>query len=128
VIDASAALELLLQGSSSDALAIRAFTDDQSLHAPHLIDLEVLQVLRRHVFAGHMTGDHGAALLETWRTFPVHRHSHELLARRIWDLRTSLTAYDAAYVALSELMNAPLITTDTKLARAHGHRARIEVF
>ena len=58
---------------------------------------------------------------------PVHRHPHDILLPRIWELRRSVTAYDAAYVALAEALDAPLLTRDGKLARSHGHRARIEL-
>lgn len=85
------------------------------------------QVLRRHVLPGQISADHGARALAVWLAFAVTRHDHRTLAPRIWALRDSLTAYDAAYVALAEALGAPLVTTDGKLARAPGHAARVEV-
>ncbi len=94
---------------------------------PHLIDLEVAQVLRRHVLGGLMTPASGVEALGIWRGLSLRRWRHEALLARVWALRGTLTAYDAAYVALAEALDAPLLTTDAKLARAAGHGARIEV-
>lgn len=127
VLDASAALEVLLGGRARTAVEGRIFAEGETLHAPHLIDLEVAQVLRRHVLAGHMRPARGDAALDVWRQFPVERHGHELLMARVWRLRDTMTAYDAAYVALAEALAAPLLTTDAKLARTPGHGARVEV-
>ena len=127
VLDASAALELLLRGEVAEAVASRVFVPGETLHAPHLIDLEITQGLRRHVMVGQMTQGRGDLAFETWRALPVRRWGHEALLRRVWALRANLTAYDAAYVALTEALDAVLVTTDAKLARAPGHRARVEV-
>jgi predicted nucleic acid-binding protein len=127
VLDASAALEVLSQRPTAAAIEGRLFAKGETLHAPALIDLEIAQVLRRQVSAGVMTATRGALALDVWRSFPLARHRHELLLPRIWALRDTLTAYDAAYVALAEALDATLITIDTKLARAPGHRARVEV-
>lgn len=127
VLDASAAIEVLLRAPAAGALEARLFAPGEALHAPHLIDLEVAQVLRRHVLAGQIAADHGASALAVWLAFAVTRHDHRTLAPRIWALRDSMTAYDAAYVALAEALDAPLVTTDGKLARAPGHSARVEV-
>lgn len=127
VLDASAALELLLGGPLAPELDARLFGSGDPLHAPHLIDLEVAQVLRRHTHAGLMTAARGAAALEAWLAFPVERHRHDLLIARVWALRGAMTAYDAAYVALAEALDAALLTTDAKLARTPGHGARVEV-
>ncbi len=127
VVDASAVLEVLLRGSAAGAVEGRLFAPDEALHAPHLIDLEIVQVLRRHVLAGAMTAKQGAEALDVWRGFPLRRWTHEALLARAWALRETLTAYDAAYVALAEALDAPLLTTDSKLARAAGHGARVEV-
>jgi predicted nucleic acid-binding protein len=127
VLDASAALELLLRGPAAPALEARLFAPGETLHAPHLIDLEIAQVLRRHVLAGQMTAARGAEALDVWRGFAVRRWPHDALLARAWALRTTLTAYDAAYVALAEALDAALVTTDGKLAGATGHGARVEV-
>ena len=127
VLDASAALEVLLRGPLAPAVAARLLTPGESVHAPHLIDLEITQGLRRHAMAGIMTAERGALALETWRALPLRRWGHEALLKRAWALRATLTAYDAAYVALAEALGAVLVTTDAKLARAPGHGARVEL-
>jgi predicted nucleic acid-binding protein len=127
VLDASAALEVLRRGPAADAIEARVFAANAAVHAPHLIDLEVAQVLRRQVLAGQMSAAHGAAALVSWRGFPVERHGHELLIARVWALRETMTAYDAAYVALAETLGAVVVTMDRKLAAARGHGAQVEV-
>lgn len=127
VVDASAALELLLRSPASEAIEARVFAADQTLHAPHLIDLEIAQVLRRYVHIGDITAVRGEAALADWSDMAVQRYPHDLLLPRIWALRATLTAYDAAYVALAEALDAPLLTCDARIARAPGHRARVEV-
>jgi len=127
VVDASAALELLLRGASAQDVEALLFAPGESLHAPHLIDVEILQVLRRHVLAGRMAADQADRALDVWRAFPVRRWAHEMLAPRIWALRDTLTAYDTAYVALAEVLPATLVTLDGKLERASGHTAKIVV-
>lgn len=127
VLDASAALEVLARRGDSADLERRLFAADADLHAPALIDLEIAQVLRRQAAAGRVTAEQAWAALQLWRDLPVLRHGHDLLLPRIWSLREALTAYDAAYVALAELLDAPLVTCDAKLARAPGHSARVEI-
>lgn len=127
VIDASAVLELLLQGPAWRDVATRIGSGDDALHAPHLLDLEVAQVLRRHAHAGAIDEDRGRQALEDLADLDVARHAHDLFLPRIWELRTRVTAYDAAYLALAEALAAPLLTLDRRLARAGGHRARIEI-
>jgi predicted nucleic acid-binding protein len=127
VLDASAAVHLVLRTPAGNAVEARLFDRPEPLHAPALIDLEVLHVLRRHDNARQLTGAEATAALEAWLATPVQRWSHEDLARRIWSLRATLTAYDAAYIALAEMLDATLVTTDAKLAAAPGHTARIDV-
>ncbi|WP_394764429.1 type II toxin-antitoxin system VapC family toxin [Phenylobacterium sp.] len=127
VVDASAALEVLLRGPAADALEARLFAPGETLHAPHLIDLEVAQVLRRHTLAGRMTAGRAGEALDIWQAFTLRRWPHAALLPRAWALRETLTAYDAAYIALAEALDSPLLTTDAKLARAAGHGARVEV-
>jgi predicted nucleic acid-binding protein len=127
VIDASALLEVLLNTPTSERVADRMFADNDTLHAPHLLDLEVAQVLRRYTFSGQMNAERSEQALEDLADLPLNRYPHDVFLFRIWALRRNLTAYDAAYVALAEALNAPLITRDAALARASGHRARIEV-
>ena len=127
VLDASAVLEVLLHTPSAAAIRRRLFNPPQELYAPHLIDLEVAQVLRRYALAGSIAHDFGGQALRTLADLPLQRASHNALLPRIWTLRNNLTAYDAAYVTLAELLDAPLITRDRRLAVASGHRARIEL-
>jgi len=127
VIDASALVELLVGGTPrAHLVAVRIRRE--TLHAPHLIDLEVVSVLRsleaRQVLsapdASRATGDLVALAMS--------RYPHEPLVARIWQLRGNLTAYDACYVALAESLGVPLVTCDAKLAAAPGHRAVVELF
>lgn len=127
VLDASAALEILRRGPAEDTLVQRLFARDETLHAPHLIDLEIAQVLRRLVLSGQSTESAGAAALDVWRGFPVRRHGHETLMPRVWSLRATMTANDAAYVALAEALGAVLLTKDAKLARTPGHQVNVEL-
>ena len=127
VLDASAAAEWLLQTPLGARVEQRIFSKPSALHAPHLLDIEVAQVLRRYVLAGAMTPARAEAALEDLADLAATRYPHVVFLERIWQLRDNLTAYDAAYVCLAEALEAPLITCDAKLAAAPGHRARIEV-
>jgi predicted nucleic acid-binding protein len=127
VVDASALLEVLLNTPAAARVADRLFGSDETLHAPHLIDLEVAQVLRRYAASGAMTADRGAQALQDLTDFPLVRYPHDLLLPRIWALRHNLTAYDAAYLALAEALEAPLLTRDAALAAARGHTVAVEL-
>lgn len=105
----------------------RLFTAGQTLHAPHLLDVEVAQVIRRYALSGEIDRARGGLALADLADLPLRRYPHDFLLPRIWDLRNNLTAYDAAYVALAEALDAPLLTRDRRLAAAAGHRARIEL-
>jgi predicted nucleic acid-binding protein len=127
VVDASALLEALLRTPAAAAVEERLFDRRQTLHAPHLLDLEVAQVLRRYAMTGLVHADRCRMALSDLADFPLHRYAHEFMLPRIWELQANLTAYDAAYVALAEALDAPLLTRDEGLAAAPGHRARIEL-
>ena len=127
VIDASALLEVLLRTPAASAVERRLFAPDQTLHAPHLLDIEVAQVIRRYAANGDIDGDRGRAALADLADLPVRRYPHDVLLSRIWDLRNNLTAYDAAYVALAEALDAVLLTRDQRIATAAGHHARVEL-
>lgn len=127
VVDASALLEALLRTPAAETVERRLFDSRQTLHAPHLIDIEVAQVIRRYAANGEIDDDRGRAALADLSDFPVRRYPHDFLLPRIWELRHNLTAYDAAYVALAEVLDAPLLTRDQRLAGAAGHQARIEL-
>jgi len=102
------------------------FAANETLHAPHLIDLEIVQVLRRYVRSGVITTERAAEALSDLGDFPLTRYPHFILLTRVWEMRHDLTAYDATYLALAEALNARLITRDRALARA-GSRVRVEV-
>jgi len=127
VLDASAAIELLLSTDAGEAVARRISDPDEILHAPHLLAAEVAQVLRRYEAAGAITAQDGAAALDDLVALDIERHDHDSLLGRVWELRPNLTAYDALYVALAEVLDAPLLTQDRKLAAAPGHNAGIEL-
>lgn len=97
-----------------------------TLHAPHLLDLEVAQVMRRYTIAGKMRAQRGREALKDLHDLPVTRYPHTILLSRIWELRSNMTAYDAAYVALAEAIGGPLLTRDKRLAGSSGHAAVIE--
>ncbi len=125
VLDASAAIELLLDSPLGRRVGARLEAAQASLHAPHLLDVEVLHVARRLQAAGAIRPQRAAQLLEDLTALPLERYPHLPLLPRAWSLRASLTAYDAAYVALDEALEATLLTCDAKLARAHGHAAEV---
>lgn len=127
VVDASSVLEVLLRTPAAAQVEARLFATGRSMHAPHLIDLEVAQVVRRYAGAGEIDAERGRDALADLADFPLRRYPHDVLLGRIWQLRSNLTAYDAAYVALAEALEAPLVTRDRRLAAAPGHRANIEL-
>jgi predicted nucleic acid-binding protein len=127
VVDASALLEALLRTPAANAVEKRLFAPRQTLHAPHLLDVEVAQVIRRYAANGDIDGARGHLALADLANFPLRRYPHDFLLPRMWELRNNLTAYDAAYVALAEALDAPLLTRDRRLAAAAGHRAQIEL-
>lgn len=126
VVDASALLEALLRTPAANAVEDRLFAPGQTLHAPHLLDVEIAQVVRRYAANGEIDGERGRFALADLADLPLRRYPHDILLPRIWALRANLTAYDAAYVALAEVLDAPLLTRDRRLA-AGGHQARIEL-
>jgi predicted nucleic acid-binding protein len=127
VLDASLLIEILLQTPLGIRHTDFVLDSNETLHVPHLLDVEMLQALRRLTLAGEISGQTAEAALITLLDLPLTRHGHTLFVGRIWELRRSVTAYDAAYIALAEVLPAVLFTCDGKLARAHGHRAQIEL-
>lgn len=115
VLDASAALSGLLNDG-----AARDWMTREQLHAPHLIDSEIVSVLRRHVASGRLTVDEGWGALDTWRRVGLTRYPSTGLLDRIWQLRENVTPYDAGYVALAESLRCQLLTADSRLSRAPG--------
>jgi predicted nucleic acid-binding protein len=127
VVDASAVLEALLRTEAARAVERRLFDPRQTLHAPHLLDIEVAQVVRRYAAAGEIDPERGRAALVDLADLPLRHYPHDFLLPRVWELRNNLTAYDAVYVALAEALDAPLFTRDQRLAAAAGHFARVEL-
>jgi predicted nucleic acid-binding protein len=126
VLDASAVVELLLGTKAGIAVRQRVSGGNESLHAPHLMDVEVAQVLRRYQATGAIDDTRGREALEDLGDLDVARYPHDPLLLRVWQLRANLTAYDAVYVALAEALGAPLLTRDRRIASVPGHRARVE--
>ena len=120
MVDASAALAALL----NDGPARRALAGER-LHAPHLIDPEVASGLRRGVAAGRLPAHAGWTALDTWRRLGMTRHPMVSLLDRVWQLRDNLSAYDASYIALAELLDCSLLTADARLGRAPGIRCAL---
>jgi predicted nucleic acid-binding protein len=127
VLDASAAIEWLLQSPAGIKIEKRLSSSSESLHTPHLLDVEVTQVLRRYVREKLIGAQRGQEALEDLADLPLTRYPHDFLIPRVWELRATLTAYDAVYVALAEVLDAPLLTCDRKIASASGHSANVEV-
>jgi len=127
VVDASAAIEWLLRTPKGSVVEAQMFAEGQSLNAPHLIDIEVTQVLRRYVRERVLTEMRAQERLQSLLDLHILRHRHTFLLRRAWQLRHHLTIYDAVYVALAEALNAPLLTCDAKIAAAPGHNAIVEL-
>ena len=117
VLDSSAVVEWILGLPLADDVADRIMAAD-SLHVPALLDVEVAQVVRRFAASGEITAQTGERALTALAELDAVRYTHELLLPLIWKLRDNLTAYDAAFAALAAALNAPLVTLDTRIARA----------
>jgi predicted nucleic acid-binding protein len=126
VVDASV-LAVALGDDGTYGSAARRRLANETLAAPEIVDLEVVSVWRRLVAAKQMTARRAGAAVIDLRDLPLRRAPHRPLLDRIWELRHSVTSYDAAYVALAEALNAVLITADAKLARAPRTKCEIEV-
>jgi predicted nucleic acid-binding protein len=127
VVDASAVIELLLNTPLGERVGDRLADAGETLSAPHLLDVEVLHVVRRLCAGGTLKERRARQALADLAEFPVIRYSHQELIGRAWMMRATLTAYDAMYVALAEALGATVVTCDARLGRAHGHGAEIAV-
>ena len=127
VVDTSAALSILVGRPEIPGLANR-IRSDGDLHAPHLLDVEFQHALRRLALSGAISDDRATDARADFVDLAIVRYPHVSLADRMWELRHNMTAYDAAFVVLAEVLGAPLVTCDTRLARAPGHGAEVEVF
>jgi predicted nucleic acid-binding protein len=127
VVDASAIIESLLRTPDAEAIDQRLFGSGRTLHAPHLLDIEVAQTIRRYVAAGAIAANRGAEAVADLADFPLRRHAHDMLLPRVWALRNNFSAYDGAYVALAEALDAALLTCDDRLASAVKDHAAMEL-
>lgn len=128
VLDASAAIDWMLQTPVGQRIEQRIYARQETLHSVHLLDVEFAQVLRRLVREATLTPKRAEEAIDDLTALRITRYAPLPLLRRIWRLRQNLTAYDAAYVALAEQLQAPLITRDQRVAKAPGHTAAVEVF
>jgi predicted nucleic acid-binding protein len=128
VLDTSAAVDWLLRTPAGQRIEQRIYAYQDTLHSVHLLDVEFVQVLRRLVREGTLTAKRAEEAIEDLADLRITRYPPVLLLQRIWRLRQNLSACDAAYVALAEKLQAPLITRDQRIAAAPGHTATIEVF
>jgi predicted nucleic acid-binding protein len=127
VLDASAAVDWLVQTAAAPRIESRIFARNQSLHAPELLDLEVAQVLRRLVREGTLSASRAEQAIQDLLDLRITRYPHFVLLTRVWQLRHNLSAYDAAYVVLAEKLGATLLTRDGKLTSSASHSAAVEV-
>jgi predicted nucleic acid-binding protein len=127
VLDASALVELLVGTATGRIIATRIADPAVGLHVPHLADVEVAQALRRYVRDRELTVSDAEAALGDLGALDLQRHPHEPLLARMWELRINLSAYDAVYVSLAEVLDGVLITCDGRLARAPSASGRIEL-
>lgn len=127
VIDASALLEVLLETPAAARVKGWIGVPGETVHAPHLIDVEVAQVVRRLVSLRLVDAERGRAALLDLASFPLHRHSHCPLLPEIWQFRDNMSAHDASYVALARVLDAPFLTRDKHLARAGRRYAAIQL-
>ena len=128
VLDASGAVEILINTALGKRLHARLLADMEGVHVPHLIDVEIAQALRRLVFRGLLDAQSGTTALRRWRSFDVERYPLEPLLERVWELRANASAYDATYIALAEALSMVLVTGDRRLAGVPGVRTEVEVF
>ena len=127
VVDASVVVSALTDRGRVGDVARQRLIEDAELHAPHLVDLEVLAVLRRKSALGDVSPQSADEVMGDVRDLAIQRYPHVPLMRRMWQLRENVTMYDASYVALAERLACPLVTSDVHLSRVPGVRCSIEV-
>ena len=128
VADASAILDLGLRSEPKGSWVEEQTLSGETMHAPHLVDVEVANGLRRLLRSGRISEQRARKVIALLHDLEIERYPHLQLLERIWQLAAGLSAYDASYVALAEALDAPLVTTDAALARSSGHRAEIICF
>ena len=126
VVDASCLFEVVADTPRAGEIAARLAADADQM-APQVIDVEVLGVIRAHYLRGHLDGTAAGQAVADLRDWPADRIGTRWLLDRAWELRDSVRGWDAFYIAVAEAFEAPLLTLDARLARAHGIRCHIEV-
>ncbi len=128
VLDASVVVDMLLQDDPNvDGIWEELLGDPEGAAAPHLLDAEVAQVLRRYVLRGEISAHRADGALDDLAALPIVRHEHTVLLKRAFALRDNVTIYDALYLSLAEALDARLLTRDGALAALPGVRARVRV-
>jgi predicted nucleic acid-binding protein len=126
VVDASCLYEAVADTAQAERIRGRLAADTDHA-APHIVDAEVLGVIRRHHLAGALDGTAARQAVEDLADWPGERYGHRPLLIRAWELRATVRSWDALYVALAEALGATLLTTDARLASAHGPECAVEV-
>jgi predicted nucleic acid-binding protein len=126
VVDASCLYEVVADGTVAEGVRQHLAADPEQA-APHVIDVEVASVIRRDYLLGRLDATAAAQAIEDLRDWPGERFGQQPLLERIWELRGTVRVWDAAYVALAEVLDATLITLDGRLAAAQGPRCRIDL-
>lgn len=127
IVDASCLYEVVADTPAAEPIRQRLSLDDEHA-APHVIDVEVLGVVRRHLATGRLEAVAATQAIDDLHLWPGERFGHRSLLDRMWELRSSVRPADAAYVALAEAFEATLLTTDARLANASGPQCKIEAF
>ena len=128
VLDVPATVDWLLQTSAGLSIEKRIYSRNETLHAPHLLDLEIMQVLRRLALQGVVSAYHAEQTVRDMRDLRITRYAHSVLLPRICQLHRNFSAYDVAYIVLAEKLGVALITRDARLASASRHAASVELF
>lgn len=126
VVDASCLFEVVADTAKAEPIRLRLAADSDQA-APHLIDAEVLGVIRRHHLTGALDATSSAQAVDDLANWPAERYGHRSLLARAWELRGAVRSWDALYVALAEALDATLVTTDVRLSRATGPRCQVEI-
>ena len=126
VVDASCLYEVLVSTPRSEQIRLRMASDDDHI-APHVIDVEVFSVIRRHHLSGKLDATAATQAVDDLRDWPGQRVGHRALLPRAWELRDSVRGWDAMYVALAEAGDAVLLTLDERLAAASGPTCAIDL-
>jgi predicted nucleic acid-binding protein len=126
VVDACV-LATALADDGDEGRRVRARLPVEGVFAPEVVDLEVTSYVRRARRSGQLGPERTIQALADLALMSLARFSHTPFLSRIWDLRDNLTPYDAAYVALAEMLEVPLLTADARLARAPGIRCEVVV-